>query len=68
MTKSPEELYQERKKRIDDVVSPTQLELYLKEIDDLKSFKIKATMVWVLIQAIVFILYYVFLPFTIIKK
>jgi hypothetical protein len=58
----------EWKKKLDEVVSPTQLKELIIEVEKLKSFKIKATMLWVVIQAIVFFLYYLFLPFTIVKK
>ena len=58
----------EWKKKVDEVISPTQLKELITEVEKLKSFKIKATMLWVVIQAIVFFLYYLFLPFTIVKK
>jgi hypothetical protein len=46
----------EWKGKVDEVVSPTQLKEYITEINNLKTFKTKATMIWVVIQAVVFIL------------
>jgi prefoldin subunit 5 len=38
------------KKDIDEVVSPTQLKEYIKDINDLKSFKTVAVTVWAIVQ------------------
>ena len=38
------------KKDIDEVVSPTQLKEYIKDINDLKSFKTVAITVWAIVQ------------------
>jgi predicted nucleic acid-binding Zn-ribbon protein len=38
------------KKDIDEVVSPSQLREYIKEINDLKSFKTVAVTVWAVVQ------------------
>jgi hypothetical protein len=48
----------EWKCKIDEVVSPTQLKEHIKEIENLKTFKTKSTMIWVVVQAMVFILYF----------
>jgi predicted nucleic acid-binding Zn-ribbon protein len=40
------------KKDMDEVVSPTQLKEYIKDINDLKSFKTVAVTVWAIIQFI----------------
>jgi len=48
----------EWKGKIDDVVSPTQLKEHINEIGYLKTFKTKATMIWIVIQAAVFIIYF----------
>lgn len=42
----------EWKKQIDELISPKQLEQRLKDIEDLKTFKTKALMIFVVIQAI----------------
>lgn len=38
------------KKDLDEVVSPTQLKDYIKDINDLKSFKTVAVTVWAIVQ------------------
>ena len=38
------------KKKIDEVVSPTQLSALAKQVDDLKTFKVKAVTVFAIIQ------------------
>lgn len=38
------------KKDVDEVVSPTQLKEYIKDINDLKSFKTVAITVWAIVQ------------------
>ena len=48
----------EWKGKIDEVVSPTQLKEYITEIGKLKVFQTKATMIWIVIQALVFIIYF----------
>jgi phage shock protein A len=48
----------EWKDKIEDVVSPTQLKTYISDIDSLKTFKTKATMIWAVVQGIVFIIYF----------
>jgi hypothetical protein len=42
--------------KMDEVISPTQLKEKIDEIDKLKTFKTKATTIWVVVQAIVFLL------------
>lgn len=46
----------EWKSKIDDVVSPTQLKEYIIDLNNLKLFKAKSTMIWFVIQCMVFIL------------
>lgn len=46
----------EWKSKIDDVVSPTQLKEYIIDINNLKLFRAKSTMIWIVIQFVVFTL------------
>lgn len=48
----------EWKDKIEDIVTPTQLKTYISDIDSLKTFKTKATMIWAVVQGIVFIIYF----------
>jgi hypothetical protein len=48
----------EWKDKIEDIVTPTQLKAYISDIDSLKTFKTKATMIWAVVQGIVFIIYF----------
>jgi len=52
----------EWKSKLDDVISPSQLKEHIcridKKIEELESFKTKSTMIWITIQAIIFILYF----------
>ena len=43
---------QEWKKELDQHISPKQLEVLLKEIEQLKTFKTKAMMIWTVVQAL----------------
>lgn len=45
----------EWKSKMDEIVSPKQLDKIIKEHDNLKTFKTKATMIWVIVQAIMVI-------------
>lgn len=57
----------EWKKKIEDIVSPSQLKEHINDIGKLKTFRTKATMIWVIIQAIILILYFLNEAFGIFK-
>lgn len=45
------------REKIDEVVSPSQLKEHIDELENLKIFKTRATMIWVVIQAVILIVY-----------
>ena len=54
--------------KMDDVVSPSQLKGHIDDIDTLKTFKTKGTMIWVVVEGIIVVLYALISIYTFLGK
>ena len=54
--------------KMDDVVSPSQLKDRIDDIDTLKTFKTKGTMIWVVVEGMILILYALISIYTFLGK
>lgn len=58
-TKETVEELKNWKHKMDEVVSPTQMKETIDEVGKLKTFRAQALMVWVVVQAIMFVLMFI---------